>query len=94
MMLYINKCLRIRQYDNFNIVIERKKKRKNKYTGKGTMIWDIQGYYGNIRSVIQSLFDHMTTEEMDKNMHSLESLKKSIENIGKKLGEINGTWKI
>lgn len=89
-MLYINKGLRVRRYDDFNIIIERKAKRKNKETGKGTMIWKVLGYYGNLSSAMQGLFDYMTTEEMDKNMHSLESLKKSIENIGKKLAEIKG----
>ena len=93
-MLYINKGLRVRRYDDLNIIIERKAKRTNKETGKGTMIWKVLGYYGNLASAMQGLFDYMTTEEMDKNMHSLESLKKSIESIGKKLGEINGTWEI
>ena len=93
-MLYINKGLRVRRYDDLNIIIERKAKRTNKETGKGTMIWKVLGYQGNLASARQGLFDYMKTEEMDKNMHSLESLKKSIENIGKKLGEINGTWKI
>lgn len=87
-MLYINKGLRVRRYDDLNIIIERKAKRTNKETGKGTMIWKVLGYYGNLASAMQGLFDYMTTEEMDKNMHSLESLKKSIENIGNKLGEI------
>lgn len=89
-MLYINKGLRVRRYDDFNIIIERKAKRTNKETGKGTMIWKVLGYYGSLASAMQGLFDYMTTEEMDKNMHSLESLKKSIENIGKKLAEIKG----
>lgn len=89
-MLYINKGLRVRRYDDLNIIIERKAKRTNKETGKGTMIWKVLGYYGNLASAMQGLFDYMTTEEMDKNMHSLESLKKSIENIGNKLAEING----
>ena len=93
-MLYINKGLRVRRYDDLNIIIERKAKRTNKETGKGTMICKVLGYYGNLSSAMQGLFDYMTTEEMDKNMHSLESLKKSIENIGNRLGEINGTWKI
>ena len=87
-MLYINKGLRVRRYDDLNIIIERKAKRTNKETGKGTMIWKVLGYYGNLASAMQGLFDYMTTKEMDKNMHSLESLKKSIENIGNKLGEI------
>ena len=87
-MLYINKGLRVRRYDDLNIIIERKAKRTNKETGKGTMIWKVLGYYGNLASAMQGLFDYMTTEEMNKNMHSLESLKKSIENIGKKLVEI------
>ena len=87
-MLYINKGLRVRRYDDLNIIIERKAKRTNKKTGKGTMIWKVLGYYGNLASAMQGLFDYMTTEEMDKNMHSLESLKKSIENIGNKLAEI------
>ena len=77
-MLYINKGLRVRRYDDLNIIIERKAKRTNKETGKGTMIWKVLGYYGNLASAMQGLFDYMTTEEMDKNMHSLESLKKSI----------------
>ena len=87
-MLYINKGLRVRRYDDLNIIIERKAKRTNKETGKGTMIWKVLGYYGNLASAMQGLFDYMTTEEMDKNMHSLESLKTSIENIGNKLAEI------
>ena len=89
-MLYINKGLRVRRYDDLNIIIERKAKRTNKETGKGTMIWKVLGYYGNLASAMQGLFDYMTTEEMDKNMHSLESLKKSIENIGNKLAKIKG----
>ena len=89
-MLYINKGLRVRRYDDLNIIIERKAKRTNKETGKGTMIWKVLGYYWTLASAMQGLFDYMTTEEMDKNMHSLESLKKSIENIGKKLAEIKG----
>lgn len=88
-MLYINKGLRVRRYDDFNIIIERKAKRTNKETGKGTMVWKVFGYYGNLASAMQGLFDYMTTEEMDKNMHSLESLKKSIENIGNKLEKIS-----
>lgn len=88
-MLYINKGLRVRRYDDLNIIIERKAKRTNKETGKGTMIWKVLGYYGNLSSAMQGLFDYMTTEEMDKNMHSLESLKKSIENIGNKLEKIS-----
>lgn len=88
-MLYINKGLRVRRYDDLNIIIERKAKRTNKETGKGTMIWKVLGYYGNLASAMQGLFDYMTTEEMDKNMHSLESLKKSIENIGNKLEKIS-----
>lgn len=88
-MLYINKGLRVRRYDDLNIIIEKKAKRTNKETGKGTMIWKVLGYYGNLASAMQGLFDYMTTEEMDKNMHSLKSLKKSIENIGNKLEEIN-----
>ena len=87
-MLYINKGLRVRRYDDLNIIIERKTKRTNKETGKGTMIWKVLGYYGNLASAMQGLFDYMTTEEMDKNMHSLESLKKSIESIANKLAEI------
>ena len=87
-MLYINKGLRVRRYDDLNIIIERKAKRTNKETGKGTMIWKVLGYYGNLASAMQGLFDYMTTEEMNKNMHSLGSLKKSIENIGNKLAEI------
>ena len=89
-MLYINKGLRVRRYDDLNIIIERKAKRTNKETGKGTMIWKVLGYYGNLASAMQGLFDYMTTEEMNKNMHSLESLKKSIESIGNKLAEIKG----
>ena len=86
-MLYIDRATRIRVLDQYNLVLEKSKQRKDSKSGKSKRVWNIIGYYGNLGEALRGVIEHRLFCSI-KQKQDLDNIVGLINDISKKIGDL------
>lgn len=83
----ITDTLRIRRYDDRNVVIEEYVTNVNPKTRKETSSWKFKGFYSNARRALQAVLDKDMLSDVEE-VKTLTAYQKAIENEREQLKDI------